>query len=157
MAHMSIFLIHLKRKSNWNWMKLGFKTNLVDKAQQHCCLFKVIHCWRNSNNSHYHEFKYLSPINQLSVVGLLWACTRFFIRLENVLRMYRQLTGNFHAFWDFFLHYGRRYLCNKSSDKMSAICIHFCRLIDCEKSIQFPILAVKCSTKCYLDCILPVQ
>jgi hypothetical protein len=37
----------------------------------------------------------------------------------------------------FFLHFGSRHLCNKNSEKMLAICIHFCRLIACEMSDKF--------------------
>jgi hypothetical protein len=39
--------------------------------------------------------------------------------------MYRQLV-------EAFLYSLSRYLCNKNSDKMSAIGIHFCRVTDCE-------------------------
>jgi hypothetical protein len=45
-----------------------------------------------------------------------------------------KIGGKFLRF--FILHFGSRYLCNKNSDKMSAICIHFCKLIDCEMCDQ---------------------
>jgi hypothetical protein len=36
----------------------------------------------------------------------------------------------------FFLHFGSRFLCNKNSDQIFAISIHFCKLIDCEMCNQ---------------------
>jgi hypothetical protein len=44
----------------------------------------------------------------------------FFFRLTDIKQMYKQLTGHFHAFWDFFLHFGiSKFLCKKNSDKIS--------------------------------------
>jgi hypothetical protein len=48
-------------------------------------------------------------------------------------------TGNLQEIFplfEIFLHFVSRFLCNKNSDKMSVICIHFCTLIDCEMSDQ---------------------
>jgi hypothetical protein len=47
------------------------------------------------------------------------------------------------------LYFGSRYLCNKNSDKMSAICIHFCGLIDCEMSDQISISGSKMFDKLF--------
>jgi hypothetical protein len=52
--------------------------------------------------------------------------------------MFDECTANWREistlFETFFLHFGSRHLCNKNSEKMFAICIHFCRLIACEMS-----------------------
>jgi hypothetical protein len=62
----------------------------------------------------------------------------------------RRMAGNFQAFLDFFLHFGSRHLCNKNSETMSAICIHFYRLIACVMSDNIKCLTVECLTNCLL-------
>jgi hypothetical protein len=49
-------------------------------------------------------------------------------------RLMTAISGKFPRFLRLILHFGSRHLCNKNSEKMSAICIDFCRLIACEMS-----------------------
>jgi hypothetical protein len=89
----------------------------------------------------------------------LWlACTRFFYAWQ----MSYKCTGNSRdistLFKTYFLHFGSRCLTgNKSSDKMSVICIHFYRLIDCGMSDQIFYFGSKMFNSKQFDCILPVE
>jgi hypothetical protein len=145
---LKVGLVILKKKTNRFWGRIR------KKLAAHQTIWSVWH------NFFFHSTEILYMINQLSVVGLLWwARTRFFSLGKcqtNVLQMYRQLAGIFHAFWDLFLLFDSRYLC---------ICIHFWRWIDSEMSDQFFNSGSKMFDKLFaatsnfflkIDCILPL-
>jgi hypothetical protein len=73
------------------------------------------------------------PINQLSVLSLLWGCTSIFVRLVCFNKASDYCAGNLRAistlFKTFFSHFGSRHFLKKNNGKMSGICIHFCRLV----------------------------